>query len=301
MTNPNPNEARDFLMGSGVSTLSFDANKGYVMGQTVHRGIVISAKLMQQRDVDTGKPKYWNNGDPVKQLVITLQTTMHDPQNPDDDGQRALYVSSPNMRTAIRDAIKAAGGKDLEPGGELAICWVGNGEQTNKAYNPPKIYKAQWKLPDPGTVDFLGLGSAPSNAVPDPFAGGSQLPPQTQVPQGVHPSQHFANMAAQQAPPAMVGGNGPAFSQTVPGQPGGGPVQQPPGQAAQQATASANNPFVQQVPAETATPVQDGLTKPAAIDQALWDGMNAAQRQAIVNAMGGLGAAPAAPGNEPPF
>lgn len=281
MTNPNPEQ--DFLMGGGTPSLTFNPNKGYVMGQTIHRGKVVSRKVQQQRDIDNGEPKYWKNGDPMMQLQVVLETNYRDPTDSGDDGRRALYVSSPGMKNAIRDAVKAAGAKDLEPGGELAICWIENGEQpANKAYNPPKIYKAQYKAPDAGSADFLGTAAGATPA--DPWAGGSQAPVQTQVPQGVHPAQHFANVANQAQPLA---------------------------QAAQQATSSAPaaaDLFAAAQPVATAPANANhatGIARPDTIDPAFWATLNATQQQALAN-MAGMAAPAGQPTQsgytvEPPF
>lgn len=300
--------ANEFLMGGGIASLSFDRNKGYVMGQTIHRGKLLEGKTMQQRDINSGEPKFWQDGKPVMQLVLTLQTDIRDPQDPDDDGKRNLYVSSPNMRTAIRDAVKTSGAQEMKLGGELAICWVAEGEQKNKAHNPPKIYKAMWTPPDPA-VDFLGLGSAPANATPNPFADGSQMPPQTQVPQGVHPAQHFANLVQQGGAPVVRPAPAPNPFAAPAGQPG--PIANIPAQvaqqtlplaqAAQQAAASAANPFVQQVQAEqpqVSTPVSN-IPRPPTVPEEMWATLSEVQKQGIAAMAASMVAPPAQPGGQP--
>jgi hypothetical protein len=52
------------------------------------------------------------------------------------------------MRDAIRDAIKAAGARVLEPGGKLAVQFTAFGEDEAGTGNPPKFYAAQYKRPE---------------------------------------------------------------------------------------------------------------------------------------------------------
>ena len=64
-------EANDFLLSGGVSRrLKYET-----ASPTSHTGKVIQPPQVQpQREIDTGKPKYWEDGTPRQQIVVRLQT-----------------------------------------------------------------------------------------------------------------------------------------------------------------------------------------------------------------------------------
>lgn len=132
----------DFLMGSNAPAAKF-----LNVGDEV-KGTVISAEETQQTDLD-GNPKTWDDGNARMQVVITLQTELNDPAIDDDDGRRRVYVNKVRMRSAISEAIRAAGAPKLEIGGKLAVKYTGNGEPTKRGFQPPKIFAAFYKAAEP--------------------------------------------------------------------------------------------------------------------------------------------------------
>ncbi len=165
-----PDPADDFFSG-GAPSCKFDA-----IG-TMYSGTIVAKEMTQQRDLSTGEPAFWPDGNPKQMIVITLQTTERDPQIDDDDGQRRLYVKKPSGMFA---AIKTALGKNkLVPGGMLKIKYVKNGKKTNPAHNAPKEYIAQYVPTGNGSA-----ATAPEQAYPktretvasaapsNPFEGG---------------------------------------------------------------------------------------------------------------------------------
>lgn len=154
MTTPQtaPPSLDDFLLGGGESrkgrSLSFKQ-----MG-TTHTGTICAApEIRQQRDPDDGSPKTWDNGDPMWQIVVPMQTTLRSAEVDDDDGVRFLYVSgsrkpeSRSMHVAVADAVRAAGASGLEVGGQLTISYVADGPKrpgASAVSNPPKQYSAQY-------------------------------------------------------------------------------------------------------------------------------------------------------------
>lgn len=147
MSDPN-----DFLMTSGTRSYKFDT-----LNATA-KGTIVSLDMQQQRDIKNGQPKYWDEAktQPMMQLRIVLQTDERD--GDDDNGQRAIYVKG-NMQQAVRDAIKAAGAEKIEEGGTLAVQYYANGQATTVGFNPPKLYKAQYKPPvsEAGSVAVADL------------------------------------------------------------------------------------------------------------------------------------------------
>lgn len=139
-------EANDFLMSGGAPAAKFPT-----IGTTVAGTITQQPEVQQIRDFSTGEPLYWPDGKPKMQLVVTLATDQRDPQTPDDDGRRRLYVKG-LMRTAIRDAVRKAGARGLEVGGRLEVTYVADGERKGNL-NPPKLYKAAYTPPQAASAD----------------------------------------------------------------------------------------------------------------------------------------------------
>ena len=138
-------DANSFLMAGGAKSAKFE-NPGDAV-----KGIVEAADVTQQTDLKTGAPKTWDNGDPMMQLVITLQTDLDD-EGDDDDGKRKLYLKGSKPETslgAVKGAIREAGAKGIEIGGELVLQYTGDGEATQRGFNPPKLYRAKYTAPAP--------------------------------------------------------------------------------------------------------------------------------------------------------
>lgn len=142
--------ANDFLMGGGGAPSA----KFPTIGTTV-KGTIVSFETTQQIDFATKLPKKWDDGNPMMQLVVTLQTEERDPDEPDDDGKRRLFVKS-QMREAVADAVRAVGGNGLEHGATLAVRY--ESDKPSQRGNPTKIYRAQYQRP---TAD-VGAGSGVS-------------------------------------------------------------------------------------------------------------------------------------------
>lgn len=139
-----PQDPNAFLLGGGVPSASFLA-----IGDQVEGIISEPPTLSQQKSIDTGLPKTWEDGNPMMQLVVTLQTDQRSEEIDDDDGRRRIYVKF-NLKNAVADAVRKAGAKSLEVGGRLKVQYVRNGEQTKKGFSPPKLYQASYVPPAAG-------------------------------------------------------------------------------------------------------------------------------------------------------
>ena len=154
-----------FLSGGGGKSASFPE-----IGSKI-KGTIITAEERQQVDLDTEKPAFWDDGKPKMQLVITLQTDERDPEDPEDEGVRNLYVKgskkpeSKSMAAAVILALRAAKVRTIEVGGLLAVAYVGDGEPTRRGFNPPKQYEAAYKPPAIGSA-LLADEPAPAPAAP---------------------------------------------------------------------------------------------------------------------------------------
>ncbi|MFF9129153.1 hypothetical protein [Streptomyces sp. NPDC014806] len=132
-------DANNFLMGGGgAPTAKFPAP-----GTTVGGRITEEPKVEQQRDIQTGEKKFWNNGDPMMQLVVTVQTDQRDPSLEEDDGRRRIFVKGV-MKNAVADAVRAAGARGLEVGGQLFVTYTHDGEPKQRGFSAPKQYAARY-------------------------------------------------------------------------------------------------------------------------------------------------------------
>jgi len=156
-------DVNDFLLSGGVTAAKFERPGTSVSGK------ITLLRVEQQREIDSGKPKYWDDGTPQMQIVCHLQTTQRDPASPDDDGVRAVYIRG-NMKAAVSTAVRKARAK-LIIGGDLTITYTGDGERKSAAFNPPKMYAADYAPPSVAAVDDV-LGAAPA-----PPAEPATLPP----------------------------------------------------------------------------------------------------------------------------
>ena len=143
----------DFLLSGGEPSLKYDTPGAS------HTGKIISAEKQQQREIDTGKLKTWDDGKPQWQIVVRLQTVYNDPDIEDDDGIRRDYLRGQKLK-AVRAAVRKAKAK-LEPGGELTITYTGDGEARARGFSAPKLYTAAYvPAGDAAVADALGAAPA---------------------------------------------------------------------------------------------------------------------------------------------
>lgn len=146
-------DANEFLLSGGVPALKYE------VAGTTHTGTIISAEVQQQREIDSGKPKFWEDGKPQLQIKVHLQTSLRDPGLEDDDGIRADYIRG-NKFKAVQAAVRKAKAK-LAPGGELTITYTGDGEARARGFNAPKLYTAAYvPAGDAAVADVLGTTPA---------------------------------------------------------------------------------------------------------------------------------------------
>lgn len=106
-------------------------------------GKVTQVFAKQSTDFDTREPKFWDDGSPMMEPVVILDTP---------DGPQTLYVSSAGLRNALKDACREAG-VGLRPGGYLAVKYAADGTPYKKGARPPKIYQAAYDPPGRKRLD----------------------------------------------------------------------------------------------------------------------------------------------------
>ena len=172
--------ARALECGGGAPTAKFPT-----IGTSVGGRITEKPFVQQQRDIDSGEPKFWNDGKPMMQLVVTVQTNQSDPSIQDDDGRRRLFVKG-QLKQAVHDAVRAVGGSGLEVGGHLTVTYVADGEAKKRGFTPPKQYTAKYvpaaqvelNTPDPGVPAGVNphTGEITTPAVPAQAAAPAGVP-----------------------------------------------------------------------------------------------------------------------------
>jgi hypothetical protein len=126
-------------MGGGGKSFPFDK-----IGDTVTGQVISPPEVRQQTDMKTGEPKFWPNGQPQIMYMVQLQTALQDPQDPFDDGVRAVFLKWKSL-DAVRAAIRASGAKTIEVGGTLTLTYSGDDIANAKRGNvPPKLWAARY-------------------------------------------------------------------------------------------------------------------------------------------------------------
>lgn len=182
-----------FLSGGMGRSAKFDTP-----GDTV-RGTILSADVRQQTDFVTKKPKFYDDGNPMEQLVIALQTGLHEDE--DDDGVRVVYCKGAkgdpqSSIGALLTAVKQAGATNIAEGGTLVVQFTGLGVPTQG--NPPKQWAMAYAAPTPVQTGDLLAQTAPQVAPQAPVQP-LQAQPVLQAP--VAPQ--VAPVVPQQAPQAL--------------------------------------------------------------------------------------------------
>ncbi|MFF9898472.1 hypothetical protein [Streptomyces longispororuber] len=200
--------ADDFLMGGSVPSAKFPT-----LGATLTGQIASPPTVEQQRDYTTGDLKFWDDGKPQMQMVVTLATAERDPAVADDDGTRRLYVKG-QMKTAIAQAVRASGARGLEVGGQLTVKYVRDGEKKNPRFNAPKEYAAQYV---PAAAAHLGTVEQVNTATGEITTPPPGLTSQQYAAAQQHPATAALSALAQQAArptapaPAPQPGDEPPF------------------------------------------------------------------------------------------
>lgn len=129
----------DDVLGGGGGATAFNVNTP--MG-TTFRGPIIDANVAQIIDIQSKKPKFWDDGRPQQQIVIRIQTDHRD--DADDDGVRALYIKTwGDWKKALTDA-QINGGFDrlsaaLAPGNIFSDTYYA--DKPNQGLSATKLHR----------------------------------------------------------------------------------------------------------------------------------------------------------------
>jgi hypothetical protein len=152
---PDPNS---LFATKSVPSISFKDSK---VGDSF-TGVITELETAQVRDFETNEPKFWDDGNPQLQVVLTLATDYIDNDVEGDDGTRKLYLVGQKL-TAMKAAVKEFG-KQIAKGQIITITFTGEKANANKRYNATKLYGitiAEGKT-NPSVDKVLGdLGAKP--------------------------------------------------------------------------------------------------------------------------------------------
>jgi hypothetical protein len=153
-------------------------------GET-HTGVITEiSDRMPVTKYGTTDPDYWPDGSPKQQVVITLATDERDPEDPNDSGERSLWVTESRkagtILAAIIQATRQANAK-LEIGGTLSVSFTGHDPNSKNPAQPRKLYAATYQPPAAGGGMFEQQPAQPAPAASQPAA--PQAAPQQQVSQ----------------------------------------------------------------------------------------------------------------------
>jgi hypothetical protein len=174
--------------GNGPQVVKFPQGRQPV----VAKGTVSSTAVRQAQDIHQ-KPKFFESGDPMMDVVIILDNCTITPTLEEneykgtdgDDGRRRL-IAGFEMQKAIGQAIRDAGGKGIENGATLAVQYYGDGTSKGVGFNPPKLFRAEYRPPVAGAgVNDSLLGASSSGDTPN---GSAQPAPQPQSTPAAQPA-----------------------------------------------------------------------------------------------------------------
>lgn len=135
--NQQASDPNAFLMGGGAKSAAFKS-----IGDQV-QGTILSCVTRQQTEPG-GKLKFYEDGNPMEQLVVTILT--QEQENEDDDGLRAVYVKG-QMRAALRAAVLKSGEHGIEEGGEIIVRFSAELPAQTKGFSATKQYRVGYRPP----------------------------------------------------------------------------------------------------------------------------------------------------------
>ena len=168
------------------------ALKGAAPGTSIE-GEIVHREARQATEYGTGLPAVFPDGTPKKQIMVVIKTNERDPLDPNDDGERSVWIKNwGNQRKAFTAAMQAAGVKKtseaLAPGNRLKITYVGETRQTSsKGSWTEKTYEYAITLQQVAAVDNAFAPQQATTPTPQPVQAAPQTVPQNPAPTATQP------------------------------------------------------------------------------------------------------------------
>lgn len=132
------------LLDSYASSARFPSIGARVAGRVVRDAVEMQQRSFDQ-DGGPGELLWWEDGNPRMQLVVTVDTGVTDPTDPDDDGERAIYIKG-QMLSETKKAIRRARSKWIREGDSFAVTLVGEEPlPKGKRGFPKKLYEVEYE------------------------------------------------------------------------------------------------------------------------------------------------------------
>lgn len=196
-----------------LASIESQSSKGAKFEQpgTSISGIIENVTANQIRDFKSRQPKFFDDGQPQMQVLVTINTGVTDPMVEDDDGRRTVYIKGFGLqRHAWLQALHNAGlrkAAEVRPGDRFTATFTGFGE-AKPGMNAPKLF------------EYVIEHQSPAD-----LAMNQPQQPGMQQAQPAYPQQQYAPQQPMQAP-----NQGYAPAPVYPWNP---PTQQQPQQPAQ--------------------------------------------------------------------
>jgi hypothetical protein len=162
---------------------------------TVYKGVISRLpKELQDRDIATKKPKFWEDGQPQMCVVMTIDVETADGPQP-----RSIWAKKPSsMFRALGQAQKDAGQR-FALGGTLYVRLERLEPSKTPGFSPQKIYAAKYE--PPVVTDPWGAAPASSSGTSPAAPAGPAAPAST----GPAAPQGWPTPTAQPAQPTLPG------------------------------------------------------------------------------------------------
>lgn len=174
-----------------LASIESQSSKGAKFEQpgTSISGIIENVTANQIRDFKSRQPKFFDDGQPQMQVLVTINTGITDPMVEDDDGRRTVYIKGFGLqRRAWLQALHNAGlrkAAEVRPGDRFTATFTGFGE-AKPGMNAPKLF------------EYVIEHQSPADLAMNQPQQPAQQPP-IQQPQQGYPQQQYAPQQAAQA------------------------------------------------------------------------------------------------------
>jgi hypothetical protein len=139
------------FMGGGKQGVQFEA-----IGDSVTGILLAEPEKRVQTDMDSGEVKTFKDGSPRTLFAVRLQTTLRDPNDPFDTGERMIFLKWKSLEAVVQ-AIRRAGAPGPQVGGQLTLTLIGLEEPAKRGWSKVKVWGAEYMPPPPGQ-QFMAEG-----------------------------------------------------------------------------------------------------------------------------------------------
>lgn len=115
------------------------------------QGLIYKYKKTEERDDDGNVVCYPGSENPKPQIILWLKTDMRDPEIPNDQGERRLWMKG-NALWALKNFLRDNQLGAPKVGGKIRLEVVELKANTDRKKQPMKIHAAKYAPPTPDTI-----------------------------------------------------------------------------------------------------------------------------------------------------